>query len=333
MKEEKELIENFRKAMGTLPSQSPVVSYDYKNCLESAYVKLTDYPENPYKSMLRMACATWGDGQDGEGHGSTQKWEKLSPENRYRVVLSILTGNTLPTAIESVNLTFEFNGVPRHTFDQFVRARIGCGHASIGSRDNNKVDAAFLLYPSLYKEIQNNTELKNKFEAWVKQTKDLYCDILNTGEGSWQTSRAVLPMSYSHSWVSYFNLLALKGQMARRLMACEEAPMVLIFWKMRQEIENKFPLIANFLRPVCDNAKRCVYHEGPEGLTKFFSALFAGCGRWPTEEKYSEFNNSCTDYSEIAKYVKVVGSKDWMKYDFDSYAYLSTMDKKLFEED
>ena len=61
MDNEKKIIENFREAMGTLPSQKPEVSYEYKNALETAYVKLTDYPNNPYKSMLRMACATWGE--------------------------------------------------------------------------------------------------------------------------------------------------------------------------------------------------------------------------------------------------------------------------------
>jgi thymidylate synthase ThyX len=333
MTEERTEIENFRKAMGTLPSQSPKKNYDYKNCLETIYVKLTDCPSNPYKTLVRMSTATWGDGQVTEGHGSTQKWEQLSPMNRYIVALSVLTGNTLPTALESVSFTFEFNGVPRHAFDQFVRMRIGAGHASIGSRDNNKLDSPFVLYPSLYKEIENDMFLKAQFEEWIVKTKDLYEKILGTTEGSWQTARAVLPMSYSHSWVSYVNLMCLRGQMSRRLMACEEAPMVLIFWKMRKEIEDRFPLIANYLRPVCDNAKKCVYHEGPEGLTKYFSALFAGCGRWLTKEKYSEFNNSCSDYSEIGKYVKIVGPNDWIHYTPDSYNNLSAADKILFEEE
>ena len=230
---EKERIENFRKATGTLPSQKPEKNYKYEDCLRTIYTKLTDAPKNPYKTLVRMATATWGDGNVEAGHGSTQKWEKLSPINRYIVALSVLTGNTLPTAMESVSFTFEFNGVPRHTFDQFARMRIGSGHASIGSRDNNKLDCPFVLYPSLYKEIENNMFLKQEFENWVEATKDLYESILGTNEGSWQAARAVLPMSYSHSWVSYANLLALKGQMARRLMACEEAPMVLLFWKMR----------------------------------------------------------------------------------------------------
>lgn len=332
-KKERKNIEQFRKAMGTLPSQRPKKNYRYVNALDVCTVRLTEYPDNPYKSLVRMATATWGDGQTGSKHGSTYKWEKLTPENRFRVALSVLTGNTLPTAMESVNFVFEFNSIPRHTFDQFARARIGTGHASIGCRDNSKLDAPFVLYPGLFKELKRNKKLRKKFEKWAKKTKDLYEDILGTSKGSWQLARAVLPMSYNHSWVSYMNLLALRGQMARRLMACEEAPMVLVFWKMRAEIEKNFPLIANYLRPVCDKARKCVYHEGPEGLTKIFSSLFAGCGRWPTSQKYSEFNNSCTDYSELAKYVKITKPTEWINYTPNDYFKLSNRDKKLFEQD
>jgi len=49
----------------------------------------------------------------------------------------------------------------------------------------------------------------------------MYNEILKYGKSSWQTARAVMPMSYNHSWGCYTNLLALKGQMARRLMPCE----------------------------------------------------------------------------------------------------------------
>jgi len=328
---DKDQIENIRKALGTLPSQQPEKNYDYVNALEATHVRLADCTSNPYKSLVMMATATWGDGQPGDYHGSTRKWEKLSPQNRFRVALSVLTGNTLPTAQESVSFTFEYNA-PRHAFDQFARMRIGSGHASIGCRDNSKLDAPFSLYPSLYKAIQDDEALKQQFESWVKQTKDLYERILTTDKGSWQTARAVLPMSYNHSWVSYMNLIAMKGQMGRRLMACEEAPIVLLFWKMREEVDNKFPLIANYLRPICDRAHKCVYHDGPEGLTKYFSALFAGCGRWKTESEYSEFNNSCTDYEELKKYVKIVERDGWIDFTPDDYDKLSDKDKALFEE-
>lgn len=325
-------IDNLREAMGTLPNQAPEKNYDYANCLDTIYTKMVEWPDNPYRMMVRMAASTWGDGATGQGHGSTQKWEKLTPENRFRVALSVLTNNTLPVPAEAPQFVFEFNGVPRHTFDQFARMRLGSGHASIGCRDNNKLDVPFVLYPGLFKALEENPLLKARFESWVRSTKNLYEDILDFGSSSWQEARAVLPMSYSHSWTSYINFLAFKGQCGRRLMACEEAPIVLLFWKMRAEIESKFPLLANYCRPVCDNARKCVYTEGPEGLTKLFSNLFAGCGRWPDNSGYSEFNRSCTSYEELEKYVHIVPATGWKKFGLDDFHLLEPKDKELFNE-
>ncbi len=269
---DKKQIENIRSAMGTLPSQKPEKNYDYVNTYDDSvgYVKLVDYPLNVFKPLVRAATATWGDAKSG----STQKWEKLSPLNRYIVALSVITGNTLPQACEAINFQFEYNGFTRSCFDQAARTRIGASFQSIGSRDNSKLDAPFILYPDLYNELQKDANLKFKFEAWIKSTKDLYEDILSKDQSSWQEARAVLPMSYSHSWVATYNFLSLKNQMAQRLSFCEEAHIVYMFWKMREEIERVSPLLANYMKPKCDYAKRCVYHGAHEGLTKYFSNLF-----------------------------------------------------------
>ncbi len=329
---EKKDIENLREAMGTLPSQNPQKTLDYENALDACYVKLVEYPNNPYKPIVRFCCSTWGSGKIDKNEGSTQKWEKLSPENRFRVVLSCLTGNTLPQAMETIDFLFEYNGVPRHTFDQFARMRIGATIASIGSRDNNKLDSPLILYPELYNDIINDFQLKEAFESWLAKTKDLYEMILSKGSGSWQTARSVLPLSYNHSWTANINFLALKNQCSRRLMFCEESPIVLLFWKMRYEIKNRFPLLANFLRPACDSAKRCIYHEGPEGLTKLFSNLFASCNRYPTNEKYQEFNRSCSDPKEIKKYVEIVEKDGWENYTINDFEKIHEKDKELFFE-
>lgn len=328
----KEEIDVMRKAMATLPSQKPEKNYKYVDTFDESvgYVKLVDYPSNCMKPLVRAATATWGDGESG----STQKWEKLTPQSRYLVALSVLTGNTLPQAIEAISFQFEYNGFTRSCFDQAARARIGASFQSIGSRDNCKIDSPFILYPELYKDIQENPELKVKFENWVKDTKDLYEEILSKDLSSWQEARAVLPMSYSHSWVATYNLLSLKGQMSNRLKFCEETHIVYMFWKMRSEIENISPLVANYLRPACDGAKRCVYHGKHEGLTKYFSNLFSGCGRWKSENDsdYQEFNRSCSNPDLMAKHVKVVQPNEWINYTENDYDKLSDKDKAMFEE-
>ncbi len=329
MSDYKKDIDNMREAMGTLPSQAPKKTYSWKNSLDSLYVTMNDWTRNPYRAMVSMAAATWGDNETG----STGKWEKLTPENRYRIVLAILTGNTLPQAGEAVQFTFEVNGTPRHTFDQHARARVGTAFASIGTRDNNKLDADFLLYPDVCKRMESDPEYKERVEQWIKTTKNLYEDTISTGQGSWQSARAFLPMSTNHSYVFTQNYLALKGQCGRRLMACEESSIVALHMVLRELVGRKFPLLANYLRPACDSAKRCIYHEGPEGMTKYFSSLFACCGRWPTKEGYSEFNVSCSDYNELEEHGFVMpGPTEWIKYGENDFDKLGAEDFALLTD-
>ena len=328
----KEQVDNIREALDTLPNRSQEKTYDYMSALETLTIEIYDYPINPYRNIVNAVCSTWGSAKIGADEGSCRKWQKLTPENRFIVALSSLKGDTLPLALETVKYEFCANGLPRHTFDQHARVRLA-GHMSIGCRDNTKLDAPFILYPELYKEINEKPELKEQFENWVKTTKDMYETILKSGCGSYQTARAVLPMSYNHSFTTTIDLLSLKGQMSRRLMACEESPIVFMYWKLKQEIKNVTPLIANYLRPVCDNAKKCVYHGGAEGMTKYFSNLFAGCGRWPDEVEYAEFNRSCSDYSELAKYVEITPRDGWFNFTENDYDKLDPKDKALFEQE
>ena len=328
----KEDVENFRAAMSTLPSQSPAKNYEYQDDITSIEVKMTDFTSNPYKVIVTACCATWGDDKTG----SMGKWEKMSPENRYRVVLSHLTGNTLPQASEGINFQFEVNGVSRSDFDQHARARIGAHFMSIGTRDNNKLDGRFLFYDHIIERMKIDPQYKEQVESWIKSTKDLYEDTINESDSSWQIGRSFLPQSLNHSYVFGMNLLALRGQMSRRLQACEQEGVVSLHWRVRALVEDKFPLIANFMAPGCDRAKRCTYLEGAEGMTKYFSNLFDGCGRWKVKDSnnsvYKEFNHSCTSYKRLKELgIPVKDVEEYLHFSEDDYNKLSEKDKKLFE--
>lgn len=324
--------DNIREAMQTLPNNSKK-NYKYDSALNHCNIKLIDCSKNVMKDIVAISCSTWGSGDVGIGNGSTDKWKKLSPKNRFRVVLAALTGNTLPTALEAPCFTFEVNGVPRSTFDQFARCRF-FSIGSIGTRDNDKLDAPFLIYDRLYIMLQQDKKLKQEFESWVKQTKDLYENIITHSKSDYQLGRDVLPMCLNHSWTFKTDYLTLKGQCSRRMMACEQDSHVLLFWKLRRIVKHDVsPLLANYLRPQCDNVKKCIYHGGAEGLTKYFSSLFAGCGRWKEEHKYSEFNHSCSDYKRLSEFTEVIEPQDWINYTADDYDMLDKKDKQLFEEE
>lgn len=319
-------LNNLRKSMGTLPSQEPKVHTDFIRGCEKLTVDIIDYPKNPYKAIVAAATATWGD------NNYENKWEKLTPENRFRVVLASLTGNTLPQALEGFSFTFKIAGIPRHCFDQHARARVGAAFYSIGSRDNNKNDADIILYTKLYDKMQKDEVFGEDVYKHFEEMKRLYSRIIED-RGSWQIARALLPMSYHHPYHFSCNYLSLQGQCNNRLKFCEEEFIVGMHWLIRERIKEKFPLLADHLRPGCDRSKSCQYSKSYE-LSNVFGCLFAGCGRWKSGTEYATFNESCTDIEELEKQLKIHINRptEWENLSSDDYSKLNELDKRLFEE-
>lgn len=318
-------IDELRKAMGTLPSLNPKRETRIVRGCSELKVTMIDCSQNPYKTIFQCATATWGDDLYED------KWEKCSPENRYRVVLAALQGNTLPQALESVKFVFKVQGSPRHCFDQHARARVGSTFYSIGCRDNFKTDSRMILYTSLYDQMQKDKRFGRDIEQHLCEMKLLYEQIVSH-KGSAQTARAVLPMCYHHPYFFAQDLLSLKGQCSRRMQFCEEEFIVGVHWLIREEIKRKFPLIADFLRPGCDNSKKCGYAKD-YALSNAFGCLFAGCGRWPSQTEYATFNESCTNQNALEFQLKIRIPKptDWINYGENDYTKLESVDKNLFE--
>lgn len=201
---------------------------------------------------------------------------------------------------------------------------------------NCKLDSRFLFYDHIMQRMEKDPEYKKMVEDWVKLTKDLYEDTISENGSSWQIGRAFLPQSINHSYVFGINYIALKSQMGRRLMFCEQEGIVTLHWLIKKEIDDRFPLLGQFMRPACDRAKKCIYMEGPEGMTRYFSNLYNGCGRWPVIKKenqeYKEFNHSCT----LPERLKELGIPIWDPEDYthfgeNDYDKLDPKDKELFE--
>jgi len=325
-----EEINNLRAAMGTLPSQAPEKSTEIVRGVSKLNVEMYDFPINPYRTICESVLATWGD------DAYETKWNKLTPQNRFKVVLACLMGKTLPTVLEGISFSFIVRNLPRHSFDQHARARIGSTFYSIGSRDNNKLDSKIILYTRLYDKCFDKkgkqTDFGEIFIKHMKCMKDIYGKIIKD-KGSWQIARAILPMSYHHSYKFSQNLLALQGQCKRRLSFCEEEFIVALHWMIREKIKEKYPLIANFLRPACDYAGKCLYSQS-YSLSNVFGCLFASCGRNKSGTDYATFNESCSSIKEIEKQlnIKIPRPKEWINYTGDDYDKLDKLDKQLFEE-
>lgn len=320
MSKERKRIEELRRVMGTLPDQKPSRRDNVIRGVKGITVGLIDWPKNPYKAIFTLATSTWGKRID--------KWPLTRPEHRFLVVKAALTGNTLPTALETPKFTFAIEGISRSSFDQTARGRIGFGYGARGVRDNSHADAT-LRIPE---ELWDDSELISEAIETFKRVKELYCKILDRGNQSWQSARCILPlgMVYGFSFTGHFK--AIMEYCSKRMKLCEQEDTVATAWLMREAILGVFPFLANFLRPGCDYAGKCQYHKS-YSMSELFGCLFKECGRNPCPDSndYAEFNRSCSDQATIAEQLGIVipGPSDWIDYTFET---LEPPDRALFEE-
>jgi hypothetical protein len=290
---EKNEIDDLRKVMGTDPSRDMERQDNIVVGCRGIEVKLIDGPIDPYRAIVEGAVATWGESSLGGDWGG--KYDRLSDEGKLMVLLSCLSHKTLPIALEGPKFVFEIHGPSRAAFDQIARARIGAGFNSIGTRDNAWLRST-LRIPH---EVANDPEqFEAHKKAWIS-AKDAYEITVKKKREAWQAGRFVLPMGVCHNFVANFNYLALQGFMANRLKFCEQADCVGTAWLMRKAVAEKYPLLGAFLRPGCDFANRCQYHQ-TYNLSDLFGALFKSCGRHKVEDgHHAEFNCACSNQREI----------------------------------
>ena len=283
-----------RELMGTKPRT------DVNNCThfvrggEDVKVRMIGpHPlPNFYAGMFVMAVQTWG----GVGDTGHDKWNRASPYIRKQVVLAILQRKALPLALEYPQFLFEINGCSRSAFDQIARVRVGATISSMGVRDNAHPNIPVIVPPRVY----DSPTAREDFEEGVLATKRAYFKLIAAGGGrqSWQDARALLPMGMAHRFCLNINYASLANLCSNRLKFCEQYDTVTVAWKLRQELMRYYPTLAVALRPGCDFAKRCTYHEA-YSLSEAFGCLFQGCGRWPDPDPNSEFNWSAADRKDI----------------------------------
>jgi len=314
---------SLREVLGTAPSAQPVPSTKFYRGVEGIEVTLIDWPTRPYRALFNMVTSTWGN------VWATNKWENASPEARLHVVNAVLARKTLPNAMEGLNFTFEIAGPSRSAFDQIARARIGAVFSSMGWRDNNHADIGFRVPEGIWRD----SDRLSRFKHLCRHAKDAYILDLETGQSNWQDARALLPISACHRWTMSINFMALTGFMARRLMFSEQADTVATAWLMRQAMFEQFPLLATWLRPASDHARKCLEHG--EGLGAQFHNLFRCSGRWPCDQAGEDFtfNESCSDRQTMMEQtgLYIPRGDEWLPGPGVALEVLWTKERERFE--
>jgi thymidylate synthase ThyX len=348
MKDKHVEIEDLRRVMGTLPTQSPELTTGFVRGVEGITVELVDYNKNPYKGMYILATSCWG--------SKINKWKETAPEHRFMVVKAALEGQALPLALEVPKFTFVVEGPSRAAFDQMARTRDAVFSAK-GMRDNNWKNADIRIPTSLWPteedyrkaEVLGDTNPEefteedkrllsklvnfNEIVESMHKVKKTYADIVDVGKSSWQAARTVLPLYVVYGYSVSYTYLSLKKVCANRMKFCEMEDTCAVAWLMQQEVSKKFPLIGSYLRPGCDYANKCQYHSA-YAMSEMFGCLFRECGRNQCQngDGYAEFNETCTNYMDLEEQlnIHITRPDEWPSYTWDT---LPESDKALFMED
>lgn len=279
-----------RIELGTKPRELEEVPTAYYRGGDAVSVELINPTPftNFYAGMYSMATQTWG----GPWDSGRTKWNNATVEDRQLVTQAILQRQALPLALEHPQFLFEIKGCSRSAFDQIARARLGVTFSSMGTRDNAHGDFSVVVPPPIY----DDPTLMKAFKRTIEESKRTYCELLREGR-SWQDARAVLPQSMVHRFNMNINYAALSTLLGKRLQFCEQPDTVAVAWKMLEELNRYYAVLALPLRPSCDFAKKCTYHQ--ENLGEHFTSLFNGCGRWPEPYPAGDFDESSTDPKDI----------------------------------
>jgi len=325
-REEKEIIKEIQKAFEE--EKEPRVKFF--DSISKLKVEMIGYSHpNPYKIMLEVATCTFGD------YDNITKWDKLSPKARFRLVKGVLDKRAMPLALEHIKFNFIISGISRCAFDEIVRARIGVSYGSKGWKGNFLNNIGFNIPSPLLREKYK--KLKEKVEKHIRSMNKLYTEMQKAGVPHW-ACRFVMPMGCTYRFMMSLDYLALQQFCARRMNQTEQEDVVATAWLMRERVKEKFPLLANYLRPGEDWMNRdstimANSYADERGWVEHRPGVRHPVNLKEFKKKYKILHDEpCTHTEILEKYlkIKIPRPNEWKNYTWET---LDEKDRKLFEED
>ena len=181
---------------------------EFKNDLESINVVLLDHPDpiRSRKMVYQFINATWEDEPGSHDPDTVEDW-KL-----FHALEAALQFKALPTVLETLDFTFRIEGIDVQTVTHLIRHRTGSFSAQCtGDRWQSHASA---LVPG---PVQNSPELYERWKRLVEESKELYCDMIDTKKISIMDARTILPKCLETHYYARFNLKDLLNFIRQRM--------------------------------------------------------------------------------------------------------------------
>ena len=205
--------------------------------------------------------------------GPTINLDNYTSNQIARMVELAIEGHTLPTALETINFTFQIEGISRACSHQLVRVRIGSGFSQKGMRDVYYGDIDYVIPATV--EAVGKTE---KYLDLMKQCSDFYQELFEAGV-PYQDARFVIPHAATTTVVWTVNFLALRNFCGNRLQNFMQWEINALARSLRDEVRRVSPPLADALKPRCEITKNC----------QASGNLFGGCGKFSLKAKHNNY--------------------------------------------
>lgn len=209
----------------------------FKNNLDSIKVTLLDHPdqENVINYMSMFLDATWVD--------TPEESANMSKDKKIQYLKDCIAGKALPTALETMQFTFLIEGISLQEVTHILRTRTASFSADC-SADKWWTHKAALV-PNA---IQNSPELYERYKKLVEETKQLYCDIIDSRQISIMDARYILPRcleTFYYMSIDFKNLVSFLHQRFDRQIQPETDNV--LAYKMYDELITAMPIFKGLI--------------------------------------------------------------------------------------
>lgn len=155
---------------------------NYVNDLDAINVKILNYPSlaSLKRYIPELVMATWNENE-------MEFSDSLTDMDRLKFVIRTLQGKFIPTALRSINITFEIEGLSWHDVTHLIRST-GFSYAADCSGDK-LMEGRSVGVP----EFINELGLFNEYHEAIGNLMHIYDVAINSGKVHVQDARLMLP--------------------------------------------------------------------------------------------------------------------------------------------
>lgn len=179
---------------------------EFKTLEDSIDVQLVDGPteEQLLSYIPQYVNATWAE--------NPYEFKDYTDEHKKMSLVKMLSGKTLPSALETIRFTFLITGITLQEVTHILRHRQGSFSAvCTGDRFMHFDD---VIMPE---SIANSPEFAERYKKLAEESKELYADMIDSKDISLMDARYALPKSTNQTYYMSINYKDLVGFIRQRI--------------------------------------------------------------------------------------------------------------------